>query len=563
MEREDPTPNLSRFSSYEQAVREFEWKVPDQFNIADSVCCKFSDGATRAALIEVKPSANNLFTFGGLDYLSDKFANVLRSCGTGPGDRVAVILTQSAALAIAHLAALKLGCVVVPLTTLFGSAALQYRIKDSGASVAVVDQSVREVLNAIKPSLPDLKNVFVAEKDSAGETRSAHRNWPDFWDEVHGASSDFIRQRTLSSTPAYILYTSGSTGDAKGAVHSHGFLIGHLTAFEMLYNFDLGDDTVFWTPADWAWIGALFDAVFPAWYYGRPVVAHRAAKFNGAEAFSVLERCNVTCAFIPPTALRIMKRDVPSPRDHYRIGLRNILTGGEALTPEIHDWVRNSVGSSINEGYGQTEANMLVANCEKWFPAKHGSMGRPAPGHVVEILDDAGQVAAPGTEGRIAVRRPDPVMMLGYLNQPEKTADAVFGNWLITGDLGSKDEGGYLRFQSRNDDLIKTAAYRVGPTEVERVILQHNAVVECAVVGIPDELRGTIIKAFVRLGAAAQPCAALVLELQTAVQDQIGRHAYPREIEFVDLLPTTTTGKIKRKDLRDQEIEKRRAGVKP
>jgi acetyl-CoA synthetase len=271
-----------------------------------------------------------------------------------------------------------------------------------------------------------------------------------------------------------------------------------------------------------------------------------------------MEDFGVTNAFIPPTALRLMKRDVPDPKGRYEVKLRNVFSGGEALTPEIYDWARTAVGATVNEGYGQTEANMLVSNCARWFPAKVGSMGRAAPGHTVEIIDESGRVLPPGSEGHIALRRPDPVMFIEYLNNREKTESAFIGDWLNTGDVGVKDEDGHLWFRSRDDDLIKTSAYRVGPSEVESVILKHPAVAQCAVVGIPDETRGAIIKAFITLTTGAADSGQIAREIQASVSDQIGRYAYPREVEVVEDLPTTTTGKIKRKELRDREIEKRK-----
>ena len=449
----DPTPNLSRFSTYEEAYRDFKWLLPETFNIAEAVCSKHSDAATRLALIEVKQGASNTYTFGAIDFLSDKFANVLKGSGIERGDRVAVILPQSAALPIAHLAALKLGAVVVPLTTLFGSAALEFRLRDSGARAVVVDHSLRGRIADMKTTLPELNTIFIA--GDAGERIDNAPAEYDFWSEINAASSDLIPVETRFDTPAFILYTSGSTGNPKGAVHGHGFLLGHLTAIEMCYNFDFGDDTVFWTPADWAWVGALFDSLYPAWYYGRPVAAHRPAKFSGGEAFAMIERGAVTNAFIPPTALRIIMADDPDPRSRFDLTLRNIFSGGEALTPEIYEWARETLGTSINEGYGQTEANMLVSNCERWFPARIGSMGRPAPGHTVEIINEQGQILPAGEVGSIALLGPDPVLFLGYLNNAEKTAAAFIGDWLLTGDVGLKDSDGYIWFRGRNDDLIK------------------------------------------------------------------------------------------------------------
>lgn len=445
------TPNLARFESYEQARREFAWSVPAIFNIAKTVC-SHRDAATRLALFEVMESGSNAYTFGALHFLSDKLANVLASRGITQGDRVAIILPQSAALLISHLATLKLGAVVVPLTTLFGPAALEYRLRDSGARAVVTGSSGRSVVEGLAPGLPDLNTFLIVNGE--GDENAAHDRDHDFWPLVTGASSDFSSIDTASSSPAFILYTSESSGDPKGAVHAHSFLLGHLPAFEMFNNFDLGDDTVFWTPADWAWIGALFDTVYPALFYGRPIVAHRHKKFGGAAAFALLEQYEITNTFLPPTALRIMKRDEPDPRARYDLRLRNIFSGGEALTPEILEWASGPLGASINEGYGQTEANLLVSNCAKWFPPRPGSVGKAVPGHDVRVVDDDGRILAAGETGNLALKKPDPVMFIGYLNKPEKTRKAFIDDWLITGDIGFQDEEGYLWFRGRNDDSI-------------------------------------------------------------------------------------------------------------
>jgi len=309
---------------------------------------------------------------------------------------------------------------------------------------------------------------------------------------------------------------------------------------------------VFWTPADWAWIGGLYDVLLPALCWGVPVVAHRMRKFDPERAFALMERWRVRNAFMPPTSLKMM-RHITDPRSRWHLHLRTLATGGEPLGEELLLWAREALGLSIHEFYGETECNLVVVNCSACFPPKPGSMGRPVPGHDVAVIDENGHVVSPGVIGEIAVRRPHPVMFIGYWNRPEETAAKFVGDWLKTGDLGRMDEEGYLWFVGRADDVITSAGYRIGPVESEEAALQHSAVVMAAAVGTPDPVRGDVVKLFVKLreGVPANEC--LTAELQNWVKERVGAHSYPREIEFVDELPLTPSGKVRRRALRERE----------
>jgi acetyl-CoA synthetase len=315
---------------------------------------------------------------------------------------------------------------------------------------------------------------------------------------------------------------------------------------------------VMWTPAEWAWIAGLYDALFPAWFYGTPVVAHRFAKFDPERAFALLERHKVGVAFIPPTALKMM-RQVAKPRDRWRYDVRAVCTGGEAMGEELLAWGRDTFGTTISEGYGQTEMNLMLLNSPDWFEVRPGSCGRACPGRKVAIVDGAGNVLPPGEEGQIAGWRHDPIVMLEYWRNPEATAAKYAGDWLLTGDLGRIDEEGYVFFKSRDDDVITSGGYRIGPGEIEECLMGHPAVAMVGVVGVPDPVRTEIVKAFVQLRPDIVGDDALKTDLASYVKTRLAAHEYPREVEFVAELPLTTTGKIMRRELRQLDAERKRS----
>ncbi|MCL7416290.1 MAG: AMP-binding protein [Halalkalicoccus sp.] len=536
----DPWYCTLEYDSYEQARTEFEWDLPSRYNLAYDLLRKHPD-PDRPALLQAFPDGRReTYSFRDLDRLSNRLANALEARGIGRGDRVGVVVPQKPENALTHLACWKLGAISLPLSVLFGPEALGHRLRDSGAKAVVADASVRETLGEAEETCPELEAVVVVDGGGEGDDEP----FESLLDE--GAEECAIAE-TDAETPAIIIYTSGSTGPPKGVLHSHGVWVGHCPAFAMYFELDV--EGTYWTPADWAWIGALGDLLFPAWHYGQPVVGSPLGKFNPEEAFSLMEEFSVTGAFLPPTAIRMM---MGIDTGRYDLSIEAICSGGEPLTPEILEWADEELGGvPVNELYGQTEANLLVTNCREWFPARAGSMGKPVPGHDVRVVDSETGEELPGGEvGEIAVGlEGDPVVFSEYWNRPEKTAAARRGECHLTGDLGSADEEGYLWFKSRDDDLIITSGYRVGPREVEEVLLDHEDVAQAGVVGVPDETRGEIVKAFVQ--PVGEGSAALREELQDLVRDRLAAYEYPREIEFREELPQTTTGKIRRKDLID------------
>jgi acetyl-CoA synthetase len=534
---------LSRADSYTQLASQFQWQVPEAYNIGVDACDKWADGSGRLALIyEKSDGAQSRYTFDQIKEQSNRLARSLERHGIARGDRVAIYLPQAPETAVTHIAVYKMGAVAVPLFTLFGVDAIQYRLANSGAAALVTDAAGCRKLREIRASLPDLKVVYCIDDEAVDDAVPFHA-------ALAAESADYAPVATAADDPAVIIYTSGTTGKPKGALHAHRVLLGHLPGVEMSHEFFPENAVLMWTPADWAWIGGLLDVLLPAWHHGVPVLARRFEKFDGAGAFELMARHGVTHTFLPPTALKMM-RGVAQPPAAGELALRSVASGGESLGAELIDWGRRVLGVTINEFYGQTECNMLVSSCSSLFDPVIGSIGRAAPGHRVAIVDDRGAEVADGQEGNIGVLRPDPVMFLGYWNNPEATAEKFAGDYLLTGDLGVRDEQGFIRFVGRNDDVITSAGYRIGPGPIEDCLIGHPAVRMAAVVGVPDAERTEIVMAYVVLNDGYQGDEALVKSLQAHVRTRLAAHEYPRAIRFVTSLPTTATGKIIRRELR-------------
>ncbi|MGN6229665.1 MAG: acyl-CoA synthetase [Trinickia sp.] len=538
---------LIRTSSYETLAAGFAWRIPERYNIGVDVCDKWADGTNRLALVyEQRDGTVTRYGFDELKALSNQLAHSFARHGVARGERVGIFLPQAPETALAHLAAYKLGAIAVPLFALFGVEALQYRLSNSGAVALVTDTAGLAKIAQIRDSLPELKTVYCIDGDE--QALQAAGALP-FWSSLEHEVRVLEPVDTRADDPAIIIYTSGTTGKPKGALHAHRVLLGHLPGVEMPQAFFPENARLMWTPADWAWIGGLLDVLLPSWHHGVPVLARRFEKFDPESAFDLMARHQVTHAFLPPTALKML-RTVERPRERHALSLVAVSSGGESLGEELIEWGRAALGVTLNEFYGQTECNVVVSSCSVLFEPRIGSIGKAVPGHRVEIVDDAGRVLPPGTEGNIGIHAPDPVMFLGYWRNDEATREKFAGEYLVTGDIGVMDADGFIRFVGRNDDVITSAGYRIGPGPIEDCLLGHPAVRMAAVVGVPDAARTEIVKAFIVLNAGYAPGDALVREIQDHVRTRLAAHEYPRAIAFVESLPMTATGKIVRRELR-------------
>ena len=526
------------------AARDFAWQIPDRFNIGVAVLDRWAaEDPGRTALIEVDADGRpRSFSFLDLARLSSRLANVLAAEGLQPGDRVAILLPQRHETGVAHAAILKSGMISIPLFILFGEEALEYRLGNSGTRAVITDAEGLAKLAAIRDRLPELKTILTVDGPAPGAL--------DCHAAIGRASDRFAAVDTAADDPAIIIYTSGTTGQPKGALHAHRVLLGHLPGVMFPHDGFPQPGDRFWTPADWAWIGGLLDVLLPSWYFGVPVVAHRARKFDPDATLDLMARFEVRNSFLPPTALKLLRR---SGARHPGLKLRSVGSGGESLGGELMDGGREGLGVQLNEFYGQTECNLVRGTGGGLPPVRPGWTGTAIPGHRVEIVDETGAVLPPGVQGVIAVRRPDPVMFLGYWRNAEATAAKFAGEYLLTGDLGQKDEAGYVRFAGRDDDLITSGGYRIGPAEIEACLMRHPAVALAAVVGEPDPIRTELVKAVIVPAEGVEPSPALAAEIQEFVKRQLAAHEYPRIVTFVQSLPMTATGKIIRRALRAKE----------
>ena len=559
----------------------FRWSVPTHFNIAE-VCSRrwasSSQHAWQTAIVShhADPQLQTTHSYAQLQQAANALSHVLASQGVKPGDRVAVVLAQRFETAVAYMAVLQMGAVVMSLSQLFGPEALLYRLQDSRAVVAVVDAVSSSVLAGLKAACPALRVCIGVDKECGdifvdAQTVQYSQAWP--------------LVNTLATDAAVLIYTSGTTGPPKGALIPHQALIGNLSGFVCSQNWfgfstsgfgvtsyeklPVGSHAVFWSPADWTWTGGLMDALLPTLYFGRPIVAW-AGRFSAELAFELMQQHRVTHTFLFPTALKAMMKAYPHPATQFQLDLQAIMSAGEAVGDAVFAYCRDELGVTVNEMFGQTEINYIVGNCAMngdtsdgvGWPAKPGSMGRAYPGHRVAVIDEEGQECADGVPGDVALHRfdvhdqPDPIFFLGYWNQPEATERKFTGDWCRTGDLATRDADGYLWYQGRADDVFKAAGYRIGPSEIENCLVKHPAVANAAVVPKPDADRGNLVKAYVVLSAGFAPSDELVVQLQQHVRGLLAPYEYPKEIEFIDQLPMTTTGKVQRRVLRLREEER-------
>ena len=570
-------------AAYAQLHQQFGWVVPEYFNMAQVCSARWAADTKakhRVAIRTYDPNGKGqTHTYAQLQTQADALSHVLKAQGVVQGDRVAIVMPQCFETAVAYIAVLQMGAVAMPLSMLFGPEALSFRINDSQARVAVCDESTVQALQQARPDCPSLQTLIGVGQAAA----LADLNYAQV---TQASAPTFKTVPTLAEDPAVLIYTSGTTGNPKGALIPHRALIGNLTGFVCSQNwFGFDPDraerpskAVFWSPADWAWTGGLMDALLPSLYFGRPIVAFN-GRFSPEAAFEILQSHAVTHTFLFPTALKAMMKAVPDVKARYRLHLQAMMSAGEAVGDAVFDYCQKQLGITVNEMFGQTEINYVVGNCARLWPAKPGSMGKAYPGHQVAVIDEAGRLCPAGTPGEVAVNRfdvhgqPDPVFFLGYWRNDPATQAKYTGHWCRTGDMAVADADGYLWYQGRTDDMFKAAGYRIGPGEIENCLVKHPAVANAAVVPKPDPDRGAVVKAYVVMSPdwlSRRPAGAgqsafddeVRRELQSHVKGLLAPYEYPKEIEFIDQLPMTTTGKVQRRVLRLQE-EARIAAISP
>ena len=538
--------------TYDEIVSNFKWDIPEYFNIGVDICDKWADDKYRLALIFLdQDGKEQKITYWELKNLSNRFANSLAHRGIGKGDRLAILMPPSLETLIAHIATYKTGAILVPMIHLFGPLAIEYRLKNSQAKGVVTDQANLHKILEIKDRLPDLELIIVAGGDGQEDLL-------DFWKTLERGSRYFSPLLTKSDDPALIIYTSGTTGQPKGALHAHRLMISEATNTGFALNLFPRKGDLLWTHCDWAYIAGSFTALYPTLHYGHSVVEYaKKGRFDPEMAFSVISKYGVSVIFAIATAFRMMMNAVKNPKDRFDLDeLRSITVGGETMGADLYEWGKEALNIEFNENYGMTECDFMVSGCSEIMKVYPGSMGRAIPGHIVEVIDEAGDVVPPGEFGEFAIKQPDPSIFLGYWGNPEATEKRFKGDWFCTGDYGTKDEKGYFWFTGRKDYVIETSGYRIGPGEIEDVIVKHDAVKLVAVIGVPDKIRGEIVKAFIVPENGLAVDAALEEDIKQLVKQKLEAHAYPREIEFLKEMPMTDTGKIMRSKLQPTKNNK-------
>lgn len=577
---------------YQAMQQGFGWHVPEHFNMAEVCSRRWAaqpDAHARVAIVEHMVASEGSgqeepprgFTYAQLQQAADALSHVLVGLGVQRGDRVAIVLPQRFETAVAYVAVMQMGAVAMPLSLLFGPEALEYRLQDSEAVVAIVDASSVNNVLTVRAQCPALREVVGIDLSNAADMLHVD---VDYASAVAAQQRAFSAVQTKADEGAVLIYTSGTTGPPKGALIPHRALIGNLTGFvcsQNWFGFSTTSPTessaVFWSPADWAWTGGLMDALLPTLYFGRPIVAWN-GRFSPELAFTLMQQHGVTHTFLFPTALKAMMKAYPEPSRQFKLELQAMMSAGEAVGDAVFGYCQTQLGVTVNEMFGQTEINYIVGNCAmEWGPmgkgvsahrknvgwlAKPGSMGKGYPGHRVAVIDEQGHECPAGVPGDVALNRynqhgqPDPIFFLGYWKNEKSTVGKYTGNWCRTGDMAVRDEDGYLWYQGRADDVFKSAGYRIGPSEIENCLVKHPAVANAAVVPKPDAERGALVKAYVVLAAGFEASDALVAELQIHVRGKLAPYEYPKEIEFIRELPMTTTGKVQRRVLRLQEEER-------
>ncbi|MCD6411926.1 MAG: acyl--CoA ligase [Thermoplasmata archaeon] len=546
-------PNVK---NYEEFCKNFKWNIPEYYNFAFDEVDKKAEENDKVALITVSSDGEEAteHRFSDLRSLSNKFANVLKKYGVKKGDRVFIMLPRMPEWYVAVLGCIKLSAIFMPTPTLSTAKDIEYRINRAEASVAITSVEFAERVDEIREKCPSLKHCILVGGEKEG--------WISFEEEMKEASDKLTKkdvEPSKATDPLLIYFTSGTESYPKMVLHTHSYPLAHwVTAYVVQ---DLKPEDKIWVMADTGWAKTAWGKLFGQWIIGATVLQWNAkGKFKPEIALKIIEKYGVTVFCAPPTAYRMMIQ-VKDLKKYDFSRLRHCLSAGEPLNPEVIKVWKEATGVEIYDYYGQTETVALVGNL-RCLPVKPGSMGKPTPGHYVALVDDDGNELPPNEEGHIAVKiKPErpPGLMKEYWKNPEENERAFRGEWYFTGDRAYKDEDGYLWFVGRADDVIKSSGYRIGPFEVESALQEHPAVVESAVIGVPDPIRGNVVKAFVVLADGYEPSEELTKELQEHVKRVTAPYKYPRIIEYVKELPKTLSGKIRRSELRKRELEKLKA----
>lgn len=525
---------------WETLLATFRWDIPERLNLAEYLCTRHARQApeSTAVVVDYEDDRQETVSYGELEERSARLAGAFAACGLVRGDRVAVTLEQGWEALVSYLAVFRLGLVAVPLSGMYGGDALAERIDDAGVRIWVTDRSSADKLSGSTPSCVDL--VVIAGGGASG-------NELEFETLLELATPHWALVDTAADEPAVIFYTSGSTGSPKGAVHAHRIAHAHTPSFQLGFELGPRSGDVYWTPTDWAWLGSLGDVVLTTLFFGYPLIASP-GRFRPARAYDLIVTHRITCPYLATSVLRRMWKEPPPPATELQV-VRAIMTGGEAMPAEVLDWSWRTFQAPVNDEFGLTESNQTATGCSSLYRTPAGSVGRVNPGRFIAILDRQGFEVATGDRGEIAVWADDPITMLGYWNQPQRTAAVIREGWFLTGDTGSLDAEGFLYYHGRFDHLILVNGLRVGPDEIEDQIRSHSQVVEVGVIGVPDPASGQAVIAFVQLLPNVAPSPVLADELRALVRRRLGPHYRPREFVFTETIPVTSTGKTHRSAL--------------
>jgi acetyl-CoA synthetase len=536
---------IKRCNSYDETYRSFRWNIPDLYNIAADVCDRHADSDAVALIHDPGSGDIRNYTFRDIQRSANQLANVFAHYGLARGSFVAILLGQDPEAGITHVACWKAGLISVTISRLFGVEAVEHRLGISDARVLVTDKAGWAVVAPIRDRLPKLEQVLLVDGLSDGTS--------DFHTVLARASDRFDNVTTSSADPAFMNFTSGTTGPAKGVLKAHRAMIGVMPSIEFCHDFFPQQGDLFWSPADWSWLAGFMNILMPAWFHGKPVLAFRATSFDPEQALAMMVKHRVRNSLLTPTMLKMLRQVARLPDD---LNLRSVVSGSEAVGAELVNWAQEALKVNVNVVFGQTECNSTIGNNGRIMPFKAGALGRAMPGHTCAVVDDSGAVVAPGTIGNIAFRRPDPLMLLQYWKDPKATSEKFIGGWMITGDLGMCDEDGYFWFHARADDIISSSGYRIGPGEIEDVLIKHPDVAMAAVIGVPDPVRNEAIKAFIVLSRGVAPSDDIKESIRAMVKTRLAKHEAPRDIEIVESLPLSANGKILRRELREREIRR-------